>query len=435
MPAATTFSGVTHWLVRTASMHPERPALVDRGTEITYAELLDRARAAAAGLHERGVRPGDRVALALPTGADFVSGVHGCWFAGAVPMPVDLRLTAEERAARADGAAIVLDRLESGHSGPDPNAALALESVAAVMHTSGTTGAPRRVELTFGNWLSSALGSAVALGLDPAERWLCPMPLVHVGGLSIPVRSAIYGTTAVLHDGFETERVLRALLDPGQRITLVSLVPTMLGRLLEAGLREPPTLRWALLGGGPIPDTLLERAHDAGVSVAPTYGMTEACSQIATHGWPLLGAELSLASDGELIVRGPSVAPGTLSADGWLHTGDLGRFDESGRLVLTGRKSDMIITGGENVAPTEVEAVLLAHPAVADAAVHGRSDPEWGEAVVATVVAREGAAVAEHELRTFCAGRLAPYQVPKAMRFAAELPRTPSGKLLRRQLD
>ena len=161
------------------------------------------------------------------------------------------------------------------------------------MHTSGTTAAPKPVALTYGNFLASALGSAVALGLDLEERWLCPMPLTHVGGLSIPIRSAIYATTAVLHGRFDTEAVLSELMDPARRITLVSLVPTMLARLLDAGLQRPPTLRWALLGGGPIAPALLERAEAAGVPVAPTYGMTEACSQIATFGWPLPGVDYS----------------------------------------------------------------------------------------------------------------------------------------------
>ncbi len=129
------------------------------------------------------------------------------------------------------------------------------------MHTSGTTAAPKPVPLTIGNFLASALGSAVALGLDQDERWLCPMPLTHVGGLSIPIRSAIYGTTAVLHGRFDTGTVLDELMDPERRITLVSLVPTMLARLLDAGLQRPPTLRWALLGGGPIAPALLARAQ------------------------------------------------------------------------------------------------------------------------------------------------------------------------------
>jgi O-succinylbenzoic acid--CoA ligase len=273
----------------------------------------------------------------------------------------------------------------------------------------------------------------VALGLDPAERWLCPMPLTHVGGLSIPIRSAIYATTAVLHGRFDTEAVLSDLMDPARRTTLVSLVPTMLGRLLDAGLQTPPTLRWVLLGGGPIPPALLERAEAAGVPVAPTYGMTEACSQIATFGWPLPGVELRISS-GEVRVRGAIVSPDEVDEFGWLNTGDLGEFDERDRLVITGRKSDTIVTGGENVAPTEVEAALLSHPAVADAGVRGRDDPEWGEAVVATVVLRDGADAAPEELRAHCAARLAAFKVPKAIGFADGLPRTESGKLIRRQL-
>jgi O-succinylbenzoic acid--CoA ligase len=208
----------------------------------------------------------------------------------------------------------------------------------------------------------------------------------------------------------------------------------MLARLLDAGLHDPPTLRSALLGGGPIAPALLERARRAGVPVAPTYGMTEACSQIATHGWPLPGVEVRAAEDGELLVRGPTVAPGSLAPDGWLRTGDLGAIDARGRLTITGRKADTIITGGENVAPAEVEAVLLEHPAIADAAVHARLDPEWGEAVVATVVLRDGLVLNVEELRAFCAARLAGFKVPKAVELVERLPRTESGKLLRREL-
>jgi O-succinylbenzoic acid--CoA ligase len=326
--------------------------------------------------------------------------------------------------------------VEEPLSGPalDVPVPLALDAVAAVMHSSGTTATPKPVPLSFGNWLASALGSAVALGLDQAERWLCPLPVVHVGGLSIPIRSAIYGTTVVLHERFDVEAVRGALSDPAEGITLVSLVPTMLARLLDAGLREPPTLRWALLGGGPIPPPLLQRAIEARVPVAATYGMTETCSQIATHGWPLPGVEVRIAADGEVLVRGPTVSAGARAADGWLHTGDQGALDEQGRLTITGRKADTIITGGENVAPTEVEGVLLQHPAVADAAVFARPDREWGEVVVATVVRRNGLSVGGNELRAFCAERLAGYKVPRHIRFAGRLPRTEAGKLLRGEL-
>ena len=298
------------------------------------------------------------------------------------------------------------------------------------MHTSGSTGAPRPIELTYGNWLWSALGSAAALGVDPADRWLCTLPPTHVGGLSILLRSAIYATGVVVHERFDTERVLAELHDPGGP-TLVSLVPTTLARLLDAGLREPPALRWALLGGAPLTPALLERTARAGVRVAPTYGLTEACSQVATHGVPLFCTGVTTSADGEILVRGPTVAPASGPV---LHTGDLGMIGRDGRLAVTGRLADTIVTGGENVAPAEVEAVLADHPAVAEAAVHGREDPEWGEAVVATIVLRPGSRATAEDLRAHCAARLAGFKVPKAVGFAEAIPRTASGKVARRRL-
>jgi O-succinylbenzoic acid--CoA ligase len=239
----------------------------------------------------------------------------------------------------------------------------------------------------------------------------------------------------VLHGRFDTEAVLAELMDPTRRITMVSLVPTMLARLLDAGLERPPTLRWALLGGGPIAAALISRAKAAGVPVAPTYGMTETCSQIATFGWPLLGAEIRLqGAEREILARGPMVSAGALAGDGWLHTGDLGRFDERGRLEIVGRKAETIISGGENVAPAEVEAVLLAHPAVGDAAVFARPDPQWGEEVVAALVLRDGLTVTGEDLRAFCRARLAAFKVPKRFELRERLPRSESGKLLRREL-
>jgi o-succinylbenzoate---CoA ligase len=421
-----------HWLTRAAAAHPDRMAV----GETSYRELLALALAVAGWLRAEGVRRGERVGLAMPPGVDFAAAVHGCFLAGAVAVPIDLRLSEGEQARRRAGTVALIE--EHGPAGGEPLSEpvpLELDAVAALMHTSGTTGEPREVPLTYANWLASAMGSAVALGLSLEERWLCPMPLVHVGGLSILIRSAIYGTTVVLHERFDAEAVVAALSDRSQAITLVSLVPTMLARLLDAGLREPPSLRWALLGGGPIPPPLLTRAARAGVPVAPTYGTTEACSQIATNGWPLPGVEVRVADDGEILVRGPNVSVAALDADGWLHTGDLGVLTDGGRLRISGRKSDTIVTGGENLAPAEVEAILLGHPAVADAGVFARPDGEWGEAVVAAVVLRPefGDADAD-ELRAFCLERMASFKVPKAFAFVSDLPRTESGKLLRREL-
>ena len=430
------------WLSRAARMHPDRAALVTPARTWTYRELHTGASAVAGALRASGIGHGDRVALQLAS-EELIVALHGCLALGAAAVPIDLRLTDAERLPRLAGVARTLSELPSGASVAER--ALELSDIATVMYTSGTTAGPKRVELSLSNWLWNAIGSALALGFDPAERWLCPMPLAHVGGLSIALRSVIYGTTVVLHERFDVERVRDALLDPNERVTLVSLVPTMLGRLLDAGLREPPTLRRVLLGGGPIPPALMTRAREAGVTVSPSFGMTETCSQIVTDGVPLLGAELALSDTGELLVRGPSVAHGAISGDGWLHTGDLARFDDAGRLEIVGRTADTIVSGGENVAPTEVEAVLVEHEAVSDAAVIGRPDPEWGEAVVALIVPRLGwvhgrpdgapadARLAE-DLRAFCAERLAPFKVPKRYELVESLPRSVTGKLTRRAL-
>ncbi len=462
---------VEAWLQRAAASAPTAIAVETPAGRCSYAELLDRAHASASVLARRGVRRGERVAIALPAGLDFAYALHACLLAGAVAVPVDLRLGERERRAIVDGAAVVVDealRAEGGRGanrGVFTGAVHDLDAVAAVIHTSGTTSAPKPVELTYGNFLWSALGSAVALGVDPRERWLCNLPLSHVGGLSILVRSAIYATTAVVHERFDAELTLRALQADLPQVTIVSLVATTLARLLDAGLERPPALRCALTGGGPVPVALLERAHAAGVPVSLTYGLTEACSQVSTlplaalsdpqgaaptAGPPLFCTRLRIglaetgmpaegrclpASVGEIEVAGPTIARGAAGGDGWLRTGDLGRLNAEGNLCVTGRKADTIVSGGENVAPSEVEAVLEGHPGVLEAAVVGRADGRWGEAVNALVVLRAGADVGVQALRAHCAARLAPYKVPKQVALVAgPLPRTPSGKLLRREL-
>jgi O-succinylbenzoic acid--CoA ligase len=441
---------VEPWLIRAALSCPEHSAIETPVGSCSYAELCSRAIAAAAILHERGARPSGRVALALPAGLDFACALHGCLLLGATAVPVDLRMSAAERARIADGADVLVDEpLDAPHSaqraGDAPIRSHDLAAAAIIIHTSGTSAAPKPIELTYGNLLWSAFGSAVALGLDANERWLCALPLSHVGGLSILVRSTIYATTAVVHERFETDRVLQALQD--EEITLVSLVATTLARLLDAGLNNPPALRCALTGGGPVPAALVERASAAGVPVSMTYGLTESCSQVTTTpvaslahgdrgaGPPLFCTRVRCAEDGEVLVAGPTVAPGAVADDGWLHTGDLGSFDARGNLSITGRKADTIVSGGENVAPSEVEAVLEAHPQVLEAAAIARPDEQWGEAVTAIVVARPGSAPDSEALRAHCAASLAPYKVPKRVELRSEpLPRTRSGKLLRREL-
>jgi O-succinylbenzoic acid--CoA ligase len=451
---------VEAWLERAAAARPAVVALESPHGRMTYAELAGAARAGARALAARGVRPRGRVAIALPAGLDFACALHATLLAGAVAVPIDLRLAGPERERRMEGVCAVVDEpldpaAPAAPAGGDPHGAGARDAAdpgrgagavhelgapAILMYTSGTSAAPKAVELTYGNVLWSAIGSAVAIGLDARERWLCAMPLAHVGGLSILLRSVIYATTAVIHERFDADRVLAALR--GGSLTVVSLVAATLERLLDAGLKR----------GGPVPRELLARAARAGVPVSLTYGLTEACSQVATGplgappadgARPLFCTRVRVGSGeapepdetGEILVRGPTVAPGALAADGWLHTGDLGYLDGAGSLHVVGRRSETIVSAGENIAPAEVEEVIESHPDVIEAAVIGRADTRWGEAVSAVVVPRPGSAVHAEALRSHCAARLARFKVPKRFELVAgPLPRTTSGKLLRREL-
>ena len=336
--------------------------------------------------------------------------------------------------------------------------ARSLDDPQCLLFTSGTTGRPKAVALTVGNLLASAAASAFRLGVLPDDRWLDPLPMYHMGGLAPVIRSAVYGTTVVLQRDFDAAATADALAE--RDATGTSLVPTMLRRMLDAragdGLAD--SLRFVLLGGAPAPDELVERCADAGVPVCPTYGMTETASQIATArpdeavdhlgtvGRPhsvtdvtVVGAdgeECAPGDPGELVVDGPTVTPGyygdsDAATDAFgergLDTGDVGYVDEGGRLFVLNRRSDRIVTGGENVDPGEVADALREHPAVRDAAVVGLDDPDWGERVAALIAGD----LDEGAVRDHLDGRLAPYKRPKTVGFADELPRTASGTIER----
>lgn len=330
------------------------------------------------------------------------------------------------------------------------------EACLAVLFTSGTTGAPKGVELSRRAFLASAQASGRNLPLAPGDRWLLGLPIAHVGGLSILTRSLVARSAVVVPE----EVLCGARLDPAalrraldrSAVTLVSLVPTQLEWLLaEAGFRAPPSLRAVLLGGAAARPDLLARAADRGVPVLTTYGCTEACSQITTQppgttnrgelgvGAPLPGTELRL-SEGVVRVRGPTLltrylteagAAFPLDAGGYFHTDDVGRLDAAGRLHLLGRRSDKIITGGENVFPAEVEPVLERCPGVAAACVFGVPDATWGEVVAAAVVpASDAPSLAA--LSAFVAEHLAVHRRPRHVAFVPRLEVRESGKLDRR---
>jgi o-succinylbenzoate---CoA ligase len=435
------------WLAQRSQSCPDRTALLAEGTTVTYAELEAEATWIARRLAAHGVRRGTVVALTMHARREQVVLAHALMKIGAALLPLSPRLTAEERAAVIAAEEPIVDLDDAGEL-TQTEADLPLlgehdmDDICARVLTSGSSGSPRPVGLSYGNFLWNAVGSAFNIGVQPEDRWLCCVPLSHIAGLGIVMRSIIYGTAAVVHDGFDVARVAASLEEDG--ITIVSLVTTMLSRLLDAGadLSGP---RAILVGGGPVPEEALEEAIAKGATVVQTYGLTETCSQVTTlapedalrklgsAGRPLLSSHVRI-RDGEILVQGPTVAPGRYDESGWLHTGDLGYIDDEGFLYVRDRIDDMIVTGGENVVPSEVEEALLRHPAVADAAVVGREDPEWQQAVTAVVVLSPGAEVTPDELRHHCAETLAGYKVPKRVELAAALPRTPSGKLMRRAL-
>jgi len=436
-----------NWLAQRAQTCPDRPAVIADGFELTYTELEREATASARRLAARGARRGATVALRLDAGLEYVVLLHALMKLGCVAYPINTRLSEHEIEAELERARPALTiGGASDLTLTEADLPLLGEHDLDALHcrilTSGTSGGPRPIGLTYGNHLWSAVGSAFNLGVEPTDRWLCCLPLFHVGGLSIVMRSVIYGTTAVVHDGFDVDRLAASL--EGDGVTLISVVAIQLVRLLEAGVDLLP-LRAVLVGGGPVPDDVLEEALARGATVVQTYGLTEAASQVTTlapadarrklgsSGRPLLTTHLRIA-DGEILVQGPTVAPGCADEAGWLHTGDLGRIDDDGFLFVTDRLGDVIVTGGENVLPAEVEEVLLRHPDVADAAAVGRTDSEWQEAVTAVVVLHGDARCSAEDLRRHCEAELAGFKVPKQIEFAATLPRTASGKLMRRAL-
>ncbi len=437
---------------RHAHQRPDALAVRSGKRELTYAELDAAADRIARRLAAAGVVPGDRVATTLPPGTDFAALLHATPRLGAALVPLSPRLTAGELESALAGSAprLLVDEPLAGPEadGEAPAAALPPEAAHTILFTSGTTAAPKPVTLTYANHLASARASAANLGVEPHDRWLCALPVHHVGGLAILLRSAIYGTAAVVHERFDAGAVVESL-ESGEA-TLVSLVAAQLRGLIAAGFQTARRLRAALLGGGPVPRELLAWAARRGLPVVQTYGMTETASQVATltaaealepgrrgsAGRALEGVELRIApGDGEILVRGPMVSRPALAADGWLHTGDRGALDADGYLRVEGRLDEVVVTGGENVAAAEVEDALTAHPAVGEAAVVGHPDPHWGRAVTAYVVLEAGLEPAsDAELLDHCRRRLAPFKVPKRIHRLPALPRTDSGKVARARL-
>ena len=380
---------------------------------------------------------GALVALALPRPAA-ARAVVAAWEAAEAVLPLDVDAPAPELAALL-AAARPTHLVDGDGRRALPGGRPVEHGVAAVVGTSGTGGAPKLVELGADAIAWSAEATSRSLDAGPGDRWLCCVPTHGVAGLAVVARAWRTGLPVEVHDRFDPVAVAGA----AGRATLVSLVPTQLRRLLAAG-DQAARFRRVLLGGGPVPAALAADAAARGVQVVRTYGLTETFGGMAHDGHPLAGAEVGSDPEGQLLVRGPMLFrryrgdPARTAAalrDGWLHTGDLGRIAADGRLTVLGRRDDLIISGGVNVHPDEVEAVLATHPGVAEVAVAGRADPEWGQRVTAVVVPRDPSNPPTlDDLRGYARERLAAAKVPRELTLVPSLPRTASGKLLRRLL-
>ncbi|HTK10170.1 MAG TPA: o-succinylbenzoate--CoA ligase [Ktedonobacteraceae bacterium] len=490
-----------NWLTRCAENTPEKLAIQFGQTQWSFAELDRQATQLAHQLAAAGVRQGDRIALLAANGLTFVSFVHALIKLGAILVPLNTRLTLDElcwqlkdvkasmlvhdiqHEATAASIARQLPQLLQAtlqlngdqvtlQNGPEKEVTLRalidLSATQAILYTSGTTGNPKGVLITYEMQWWNAIGSALNLEHHADDRWLACMPFFHIGGLSILLRSVINGISVIGLEKFDAIPVNEAIQKDA--VTIISVVAVMLQRMLTAldqqqeNGRYPSTLRCVLLGGGPAPLPLLQNCARRDIPIVQTYGLTESCSQavtLAPHdalrklgsaGRPLLPVQLRIMNEdqiaapgetGVICLKGPSITQGyadrpeaTAAAikDGWLTTGDLGYLDEEGYLYVLDRRSDLIISGGENVYPAEIESVLRSHAAIEEAGVCGQVDQEWGQVPIAFVKFYEGKTATIEELHAHVQHYLARYKQPRTIYIVEQLPRNSAGKLLRREL-
>ncbi|MBS4173901.1 o-succinylbenzoate--CoA ligase [Bacillus sp. FJAT-49736] len=482
-------TNIPNFLKQRAFLTPDRHAIIFDGKSWTFREMFEEAVILSQKISSLGIKEEDTVALLLKNRPSTVLIIHALQQLRVKTLFLNHRLTPTEMVfqLKDSQAKLVICDIEFENIFHDTHQHISsiniktiaemeklpiqeiklvqeysLSDVCSIMYTSGTTGHPKGVLQTYGNHWWSAVGSALNLGLKEDDAWLCTVPLFHISGLSILMRSVIYGIPVYLMEQFNEDKV-NALLIAGD-VTIMSVVGTTLTRLIHSLNKQEyhSKFRCMLLGGGPAPRPLLEACAEKGIPVFQSYGMTETSSQIVTlspedsfrklgsAGKPLFPAQLKIMSEGrenmpfeagEIVVKGPNVTIGYLNRpeanqtsfkDGWLYTGDIGYVDDEGYLYVLDRRSDLIISGGENIYPAEIEEVLLAHPYVAEVGVTGSEDAVWGQVPIGFVVIN--GPVSEEELMEFCKGRLAKYKIPKKIYEVTSLPRNASNKLLRRKL-
>ena len=469
-----------NWLSQRAHLSGSRLALSYEGEQWSFAEMDRIAIDYAGRLASIGITAESRVAILAKSHPESVFVMYACLHIGCEMVMLNERLSERElnyQLADSEAAFLLVDeelqeRIDFGNKilFNDVRKEQAIEFVPAkewrkdrtvsIMYTSGTTGFPKGVRQTAENHFSSAVSSALNIGISPGDVWLCVMPLFHISGFSILMRSLIYGMGVRLYPKFDAESCAKEL--HLGTVTHMSVVGVTLERVLNQleteNLEVSPKFKSMLAGGGPVPISYIERAEKLGISVLQTYGMTETSSQTSTlqpadakrkigsSGKPLflyqirIGDNAPVLEKGEIQIWGPQVTPGYIGKyaerevqeHGWFSTGDIGYLDEEGFLYVVDRRSDLIVSGGENIYPAEIEQVLLSHPAVREAGVCGMADEEWGEVPAAFIVLNES--VPMESLREFLKLQLAGYKIPKMIREVEALPRNASNKVLRREL-
>ena len=444
-------------LAEAAERWGERVFVVDEaGASWTFAATKERATRTASALQARGVGAGDRVALLAANSAEFVAAWLGITLAGAAVMPMSTVASPHERSeylarmsCTAIGAADLAELMQAAPAESLP--AITDDTIAQILLTSGTTGGARAAAVSHGSLVTHTRNVARTVGLGVDDVVLGALPLTHsFGSRMVMLLSLAVGARVVVMRGFDAARALALCAQHG--VTFWPAVPTMLAGVCAVDGQAPPALRWVLSAGAPLTDALCRRAEARlGCEVRQGYGLTEASFStidappaprvVGSVGRPVAGVEVRIAADGEVEVRGPhrmigylDGTPAPVDDEGWLRTGDLGRLDADGRLWIVDRKKDLIIRGGNNVHPSEVEALLATHPAVAEVAVVGRPHEYFGEEIVAVVVVRRDHTLTADELVEFARARLSAIKFPREVAFVDALPLGPSGKVVKREL-
>jgi long-chain acyl-CoA synthetase len=482
-----------------AERTPDAPAVRLGETSLTFAELDDRSARLATLLRERGVEQGDRIGVMLPNVLEFPIAYYGVLRAGAIVVPMNVLLKRREiafyledsgarlllawqgfaeeaRAGAADAGAELIEvepaSFAEALAEREPTFGLADtagDDTAVILYTSGTTGKPKGAELTHDNlWRNADVSARTTCEIGPGDIVLGALPLFHSFGQTVAMNASLsVGACLTLVPKFDPTEALRTIEQDG--VTHFYGVPTMYGALLHHPARErfdTSTLRTCITGGASMPVEVLRGFEEAfGTIVLEGYGLSEtspvSCSnhpdrerKAGSIGQPIEGVEMRVVDEndqpvaqgevGEIVIRGHNIMKGywqrpdaTAEAmrGGWFHSGDMARIDEDGYFYIVDRKKDLIIRGGYNVYPREVEEVLYEHPKIREAAVVGVPHDEWGEEIGAAVVLHEGEELSPEEVSAYVKERIAAYKYPRVVWFLDELPKGPTGKILKREIE